>query len=101
MKNRRKWWQLMSRKTFVWFMAIVLGFVASRSHLFSQDTKKAARRCPAAPAQPRRRPTDSCGEHRHSAAAVPAVPDYFWVANQKDPSKNQPDITTKDQQRAF
>ena len=91
MKNRRKWWQLMNRKTFVWFTAIVLGFMASRSRLFSQDAKKATDGAPAAPAA-----APATTDTAAAATAPPAVPDYFWVANQKDPTKNQPDLTTTD-----
>ncbi|HEY2759107.1 MAG TPA: hypothetical protein VGI75_00150, partial [Pirellulales bacterium] len=60
MKNRRKWWQLMNRKTFIWFTAIALGYFASRAPLFSQDATKPADAKPAdaAAAAPAEKPPE-------------------------------------------
>ena len=80
MSNRRKWWKVCSRKTFIWFTAIALGYFVSRAPLlFSQD--KAAE--PTAPTtSDAAAPTDK----------PPELPAYFTP----DPSKQDspfPDAT--------
>jgi Amt family ammonium transporter len=78
MSNRRKWWQvLISRKPVIWFVAIVLGFVVSRSYVFSQDAKKAPDAAVPAAAAPAAATTAPAAAPAEAAAATPKLPDYF------------------------